>query len=78
MNILAEKFASGIARLTPFGKRTDDPLINIKATARWVESLPSGDVFKCQQAIFDALKRVNENSTQDTKDRLAIFLLLDE
>jgi hypothetical protein len=78
MNILAEKFASGIARLTPFGKRTDDPLINIKATARWVESLPSGDAFKCQQAIFDALKRVNENSTQDTKDRLAIFILLDE
>jgi hypothetical protein len=78
MNTLAEKFASGIARLTPFGKRTDDPLINIKATARWVENLPSGDVFKCQQAIFDALKRFNENSTQYTKDRLAIFMLLDE
>ena len=78
MNILAEKFALGIARLTPFGKRTDDPLINIKATARWVESLPSGDAFKCQQAIFDALKRFNENSTQYTKDRLAIFMLLDE
>jgi len=78
MNILAEKFASGIARLTPFGKRDDDPLTNIKATARWVESLPSGDAFKCQQAIFDALKRFNENSTQYTKDRLAIFMLLDE
>ncbi|PKO62063.1 MAG: hypothetical protein CVU23_12135, partial [Betaproteobacteria bacterium HGW-Betaproteobacteria-17] len=78
MNILAEKFASGIARLTPFGKRADDPLINIKATTRWVEDLPIGDALKSQQAIFDALKRFNENSTQYTKDRLAIFMLLDE
>ena len=78
MNSLVDKFASGIARLTPFGKRTDDPLINIKAATRWVEGLPIGDAFKCQQAIFDALKRFNENSTQYTKDRLAIFMLLDE
>ena len=78
MNSLADKFASGIARLTPFGKRNDDPLTNIKATARWIENLPIGDAFKCQQAIFNELKRFNENSTQYTKDRLAIFMLLDE
>src|SRR5512139_2697060 len=78
MNSLAEKFAARIARLTPFGKPADDPLTSIKAAARWIESLPIGDAFKCQQAILNALKRFNENSTQYTKDRLAIFMLLDE
>ncbi|HWR77905.1 MAG TPA: hypothetical protein VN283_11955 [Thiobacillus sp.] len=62
----------------PFGKRNDDPLADIKSATRWVENLPIGDAFKCQQAIFNALKRFNENSTQYTKDRLAIFMLLDE
>ncbi|MBW8327812.1 MAG: hypothetical protein K0M48_01195 [Thiobacillus sp.] len=78
MNSLADKFASGIARLTPFGKRNDDPLTDIKTATRWLENLPIGDAFKCQQAIFKELKRFNENSTQYTKDRLAIFMLLDE
>lgn len=78
MNSLANKFVSQLARLAPFGKRIDDPLTSIKAATRWVENLPIGDAFKCQQVIFNALKRFNENSTQYTKDRLAIFMLLDE
>jgi hypothetical protein len=78
MTSLADKFASGIARLTPFGKRNEDPLTDIKATTRWVQALPIGDAYKCQQAIFKEIKRFNENSTQYTKDRLAIFMLLDE
>jgi len=78
MNSLANKFTAQLARLTPFGKRTDDPLTNMKTAMRWVENLPIGDAFKCQQAILNELKRFNENSTQYTKDRLAIFMLLDE
>jgi len=78
MTSLADKFASRLANLTPFGKRNDDPLANLKAASRWVENLPIGDAFKCQEAILNALKRFNENSTQYTKDRLAIFMLLDE
>jgi len=78
MNSLADKFVSQLARLTPFGKWNNDPLANIKSATRWVENLPIGDAFKCQQAIFSELKRFNENSTQYTKDRLAIFMLLDE
>ncbi|MDP2056294.1 MAG: hypothetical protein Q8K35_00865, partial [Thiobacillus sp.] len=78
MNPLADKFVSQLARLTPFGKRNNDPLANIKSATRWVENLPIGDAFKCQQAIFSELKRFNENSTQYTKDRLVIFMLLDE
>lgn len=78
MNTLADKFVSQLTRFTPFGKRVDDPLSNIKATTRWVDDLPIGDAFKSQQVIFNALKRFNENSTQYTKDRLAIFMLLDE
>ena len=78
MTSLADKFASRLAQLTPFGKRIDDPLANVKATSRWLESLPIGDAFKCQNAILNTLKHFNESSTQYTKDRLAIFMLLDE
>lgn len=78
MTSLAGKFASGIARLTNLGKRDDDPLTNIKAATRWFESLPIGDAFKCQQSILDELKRFNESSSEITKDRLAILMLLDE
>jgi hypothetical protein len=78
MNSLAIKFASGFARLSPFGKDVNDPLTNIKSASRWVESLPIGDAFKCQEAILGGLKRFNENSTQFTKDRLAVLMLLDE
>jgi hypothetical protein len=78
MNSLAAKFASGIARLTPFGKGGEDPISNVKAATRWMETLPIGDVFKCQQSILSELKRLNEKSTQFTKDRLAVLMLLDE
>ena len=78
MNSLAGKFASGIARLIPVGKQADDPITNIKAATRWLETLPIGDAYKCQQAILGELKRFNENSTQFTKDRLAVLMLLDE
>jgi hypothetical protein len=78
MNTLADKFASKLARLSPFGRRDDDPLTNMKTALRWVESLPIGDAFKCQQAVLDELKRFNENSSQFTKDRLAVLMLLDE
>lgn len=78
MNSLADKLASGIARFSPFSKRNDDPLTDTKAATRWLESLPVGDAFKCQQAIFVELKRFNENPTQFTNDRLSVFKLLDE
>ncbi len=78
MNSLAVKFASGIARLIPAGKQADDPISNTKTATRWLESLPIGDAYKCQQAILGEIKRFNENSTQFTKDRLAVLMLLDE
>ncbi|MGK2951040.1 MAG: hypothetical protein ACSLEZ_01480 [Thiobacillus sp.] len=78
MNALAEKFTSQLARLVPFGKSSDDPLSNIKSTIRWINNLPLGDASKCQSIIHNEIKRFNESSTQYTKDRLAIFMLLDE
>jgi hypothetical protein len=75
MTTLADKFASRLAQLTPFGKRNDDPLASIKTATRWLEALPIGDAFKCQEAILNEIKRFNE--TQYTKDRLAVFMLLD-
>ena len=79
MSSLADKFVSGLVRLAPFGKhQAEDPLATPKAVARWLESLPIGDAFRCQPAILDELRRFNENSTALTKDRLAVLMLLDE
>jgi hypothetical protein len=78
MNSLVDKIASQFTRLAPFGDRSEDPLANIKAATRWFDNLPLGNAFKCQQAVVHELKRCNEDSTQVTKDRLAIFMLLDE
>jgi hypothetical protein len=78
MSSLADKFVSGLVRLAPFGKQADDPLATPKAATRWLESLPVGDAFRCQQAILGELRRFNENSTALTKDRLAVLMLLDE
>lgn len=75
---LAGKFTSGIARLTNLGKRDDDPLTNLKAASRWLNNLPVGDAFKCQQTILEELRRFNENSSELTKDRLGVLMLLDE
>lgn len=75
---LADKLASGLARLAPFGRPAADPLASGKAAARWIDDLPLGDPFRSQQAILDALRRFNENSTPATKDRLAVLMLLDE
>ncbi|MDO9385792.1 MAG: hypothetical protein Q7T65_03715 [Thiobacillus sp.] len=78
MNSLAAKFASGIARLTPFSKGEEDPTRSVKAVTHWIATLPIGDAFKCQQSILRELKRLNEKSTPFTKDRLAVLMLLDE
>lgn len=78
MTSLVDKITSQFARFAPSGQRDDGPLASIKTATRWVESLPLGDAFKSQQAIAHELKRFNEYSTQYTKDRLAIFMLLDE
>ncbi len=78
MNSLTQKLASGIARLLPSGKQGDDPLVSLRAATRWLESLPIGDAFKCQQALYSTLKQFNETTAELTPDRLAIFMLLDE
>jgi len=78
MNSLAEKFVSGIARILPIGGSADDPLASLKSATRWVDNLPGGDACKCQQTIFNALRRFNENTSDQSKDRLPIFMLLDE
>ncbi|MEW5967600.1 MAG: hypothetical protein AB1720_11520 [Pseudomonadota bacterium] len=40
--------------------------------------MPLADAFKCQQAILGALKRFEGGAEQFTRERLAIFMLLDE
>lgn len=69
---------SKLTQFAPFGKSSNDPLANLKTATRWVESLPLADAFKCQQSITSALKRFEGGPEQFTRERLAIFMLLDE
>lgn len=78
MRSLADKLASGIARILPRGGPAEDPLSSAKAAQRWLDNLPVGDAYKCQQAIFNALKRFNEQTSAPARDSLALFMLLDE
>ena len=79
MSSLAAKLASHLSRLVPFGAGGDNPQSSPRAAIRWIENLPVGDAFKAQQAICQELKRFNaENSSKYTRDRLMIFMLLDE
>lgn len=77
MSPLSE-FVSKLSQLAPFGKRDDDPLVNLKTARRWLEALPLADAYKSQQAILGALKRFEGGTEQFNRDRLAIFMLLDE
>lgn len=77
MSPLSE-LVSKLSRLAPFGKRGDDPLVNLKTARRWLEALPLADAFKSQQAILGALKRFEGGPEQFNRDRLGIFMLLDE
>ncbi len=78
MNSLATRLTSQLSRLVPMGKRVDDPLNDLKSAARWLDSLPVGDAFKCQDAVARTLKRSNEEADGFTRARLEIFMLLDE
>lgn len=69
---------SKLTRLAPFGKHDNDPLASLKTATRWLEELPLADTFKSQQAILGALKRFEGGPEQFTRERLAIFMLLDE
>lgn len=78
MTSLATRFTSQLSRLVPLGKRVDDPLSDIKSATRWLDSLPAGDAVRCQDAIRRTLKRSNEDPESYTRDRLTVFMLLDE
>ncbi|MFN3545249.1 MAG: hypothetical protein ACK4UX_10405 [Thiobacillus sp.] len=69
---------SKLAHLSPFGKSADDPLVSLKAANRWLENLPLADTLKSQQAIHEQLKRFEGGAEQFTRERLAIFMCLDE
>jgi hypothetical protein len=75
---LADKLASQLARLVPFGKRSDDPLASFRAATQWLDQLPVGDAYKCQEAVLRQIKRLNEQVTPLTKEWLNLLMLLDE
>lgn len=78
MTPLAEKLASQLSRLVPFAKRTSDPLASVRTATQWLDQLPVGDAFKCQEAILLQIKHLNEQSVPLTREWLNVLMLLDE
>ena len=78
MTPLADKLTSKLSRLVAFGKPSNDPIASLRAATRWIDQLPVGDAFKCQDTILQQIKRLNEQVASPPRDWLAILMLLDE
>lgn len=78
MTPLADTLSSKLSRLVSFGKQSNDPLTSLRAATQWIDQLPVGDAFKCQDTILRQIKRLNEQAAPAPRDGLAILMLLDE
>lgn len=60
------------------GKKGDNPLNSLKNVTRWVENLPTGDIFTAQGEVVAKLVEFNQSSEDFGKARLAVLRGLDE
>ncbi len=64
-----------------FFKRRDqnqDVLTDLKTVTRWVQNLPSGDIYSAQEKVVQNLIQFNHMEKTFNKDRLQVLMHLDE
>lgn len=65
-----------------FKKKSEDEgvLTNLKTVSRWLESLPTGDIYSAQEKVVQHLILFNHSDQEQgyTKDRLQVLMHLDE
>lgn len=60
------------------GQDNDDPLSDLKTVSRWMQNLPTGDIYSAQEQIVQNLIQFNHSGAAMTKERLQVLMLLDE
>lgn len=58
--------------------KSDDPFSNLKTVSRWMQNLPTGDIFSAQEQVVKNLIQFNHAGLPLSKERLQILMLLDE
>lgn len=63
-----------------FRKKAEDEgvLTNLKTVTRWLDSLPTGDIYSAQEKVVQYLIQYNHGEEVYTKDRLQVLMQLDE
>ena len=57
---------------------SDDPLSSIKTVSRWLQSLPTGDIYSAQEEVVRELVRFNRGEGPRSKEQLQVLMTLDE
>ena len=55
-----------------------DPLSDLKTVSRWMENLPTGDIYSAQEQVVQNLIQFNHAGLALSKDRLQVLMHLDE
>lgn len=60
------------------GKKSGDPVGDLKSATIWVQELPEADIHRAQSEIIKALVSINDNKKTTLKERIRVLLYLDE
>jgi len=61
------------------GKKTaEDTLSDIKTVSRWMQDLPTGDIYTAQEQVVQSLIQFNHAQMPMSKERLNVLMHLDE
>lgn len=60
------------------GDEGEDPLSDLKTVSRWLENLPTGDIYSAQEQVVQSLIQFNHAGMAMSRERLQILMRLDE
>lgn len=60
------------------GGKNQDPLSDLKTVSRWMENLPTGDIYSAQEQVVQNLIQFNHAGLAMSKERLEVLMHLDE
>lgn len=58
--------------------KNQDPLSDLRTVSRWMENLPTGDIYSAQEQVVQNLIQFNHAGLAMSKDRLEVLMHLDE
>jgi len=60
------------------GAKNEDPLSDLRTVSRWLENLPTGDIYTAQEQVVQSLIQFNHAGLAMSKERLQVLMHLDE